>query len=550
DGTWVICAKLVDSLANTSYGKSDFIIRDIIAPSFTSLSSFNAATDGYINDSEKLLVNALWSLSATGYTTEAYTAPANDSAGILACNAFGSYTLNAPPSPSHIGADGTYASCVKLGDSAGNVIYGKSSQVIRNTASPTFTSMARANAAADGFINDSEKNSALPMAVLVASNQTSTYFSAALDDAGGALTCDSTQTYSNIAIPSAVTLTNDGSYAICVELMDAAGNKTYGKSAQIVRDTAAASFTSLSGRGDALDGVINYAEHLGTTTLWSLTQTGATAIAYTLPLDDSAGAVSCNIAQSYSRSTIASATDLGSDLPWALCVELTDAAGNISYGKSSQVVRNISGPSFGSLALANAAIGGYINNSEKLLTSSIWNLSASGQISTNYSTALSDTAGALVCDAGQSYGQTSIPTPADLSSDGAYALCAKLTDTSGNITYGKSAQVVRDVLAPSFTSLARDNEAVDGFINSTEQNSNLALYTLTASSYASADYTPALNDAASALTCDAAKTYSGSSIPLISSLTSDGVFAVCVALTDAAGNTSYGKSAQVTRATS
>ena len=49
--------------------------------------------------------------------------------------------------------DGSYKICVKLADAAGNVAYGSSPTVVRDTGVPTFTSVALANEAVDLLID-------------------------------------------------------------------------------------------------------------------------------------------------------------------------------------------------------------------------------------------------------------------------------------------------------------------------------------------------------------------------------------------------------------
>ncbi|RYF52028.1 MAG: hypothetical protein EOO38_01570, partial [Cytophagaceae bacterium] len=546
DGSWVICVKLTDAIANTSYGKAIAIVRDTVPPVFISLNNINAASDGYIVSHEILLINPLWALVASGNSTAFYSLPADDSGAGITCNGSITFPSTNIPSPSTLNADGTFASCVKLSDAAGNITFGKSGTVERNTVAPIFTGLTRANAGADGYVNDSEKTSSLALYSLTASGYATSYFTTALDDTGGALVCDSTRSYGASTIVTPLLIPNDGTYAVCVELTSAAGNKTYGKSAQIVRDTLAPTFTSLTETGDGADGIINNTEKLNTSSIWALTQSDATTIAYSLALDDSGGSLICDAGKTYGQSLIPSASSLGSDGPWALCAKLTDTAGNASYGKSSQINRSTSGPTVSSFAAANAATDGYINNSEKLLSTSLWTLSATGQTTTFYSLALNDSGGTLVCDQTKTYGQSTIPIPSDLSTDGPFALCVKLGDASGNITYGKSGQVVRDTAAPSFTAMALANGAADGFVNAAEMGSSLPLFTLTASGYTTADYSPALVD--SALVCDASRVYGNPAIPLINSLSTDGAFASCVTLIDAAGNITYGKSAQVVRA--
>ncbi|RZA26380.1 MAG: hypothetical protein EOP10_03840, partial [Proteobacteria bacterium] len=477
DSSWVICVKLVDGSTNTTYGKSAVVVRDTVSPTFTTLLKTNAASDGYINDSEKLLVSGLWSLTASGQSATEYSAAADDTASGLACTSARTYNLSSSPTPSSLSADGIYAACVRLTDAAGNITYGKSDPIHRDVVSPTFTSLNAANEASDGFISNSEKTSTLALYTLVASGQTSTLYTALQDDTSSAVACDSSKTYGNATLPTIASVTPDGTYALCVKLSDSAGNATYGKSAQVLRDTAAPVLSTFVTANAATDGFINDSEKSLTTVLWALTSTGALTTHYTVALDDTV-TVTCDVGRTYSSTTIPRANDLTSDKPWIICAKLADASGNITYGKSPQVVRDIISPVFTSMVKANAAADGYINDADKALTTAMWTLSASGQTTTNFTTALSDTSAALTCIASRTYSETTIASPTSLTADGAYALCVKLADAAGNTTYGKSEQIQRDIIFPVFTSLARANEASDGIINIADSSSNLPLYAL------------------------------------------------------------------------
>ena len=548
DGYYAVCVKLSDAAGNITYGKSQQVYRNVGGPSFTSLLGANAASDAYVNNSEKNSTSAAWALSAASYTGVTYTLPLDDAGGAVVCNASQTYGQGTIPQIDAMMSDGSWAICVRLIDGSSNVTFGKSQTIVRDIIAPSFTSLNGSNGASDGFINGSEAASGAALLSLSASAYDTVMYTIALDDTGAAVTCNGTQTYDQASIPLISDLASDKPFAICALLSDNAGNTTYGKSQQIVRDTIAPTFTSLVKAAEGADGIINDSEKTASNPLWTLTASGQTTTAYSLALDDTGGALACNSGKTYGQgTTVPTAASLASDGAWSLCVKLSDAAGNVTYGKGQQIVRDVAYPVFTSLALANAATDTYVNDSEKLLTSALWTLSASGQTSTDYTVALDDTAGALVCNGAKTYNQASIARPADLSTDGSYALCVRLTDSAGNITYGKSAQLTRDVLAPSLTSLNGANEASDLSIKSGEEAADNALYALVASGYTAVNYTLALDDTAAALVCNSGKTYGQSSIALVSSLSSDGPYALCVKLTDSAGNITYGKSQQVNR---
>lgn len=545
DGTYAICAQLKDLAGNTAYGKSSQVLRDIAPPIFTSYALANAATDGSISDSEKALGSALWSLTASSYSQALYSAALSDSGGSLVCDGTVSYSLMTIPIASSLLSDGAFASCVKLSDAAGNLTFGKSAQVIRDISGPTISSFAGTGIAADGFINASEISDTGALWALTQSGAISTQYTTALGNSAGSLVCDASQTYNQSSIPRSVDLTVDGPYSICVKLTDSLGNITYGKADQVTRGTVGPTFGSLTPANDASDNYINDSEKASTAALWTLSESGSSTIEYTVLLDDTGGSVTCDVSQTYSQSTIPRAVDMASDKPWTICVKLTDANALISYGKANPVTRDIISPVFTSLVKANAASDGYITDDEKLLVNALWNLTASGHTTAAYTPAMLEIMTGVICDAGQIYSQSTIPSPASLSSDDVYIACVKLSDLAGNTVYGKSDFITRDVVAPVFTSLAAANEAADGFINDADKASVQPLYTLSASGHVSASYTALLDDS-TPVTCDSGKTYGGS-IPTIASVTPDGTYAICVVLSDTAGNKTYGKSAQVIR---
>lgn len=132
--------------------------------------------------------------------------------------------------------------------------------------------------------------------------------------------------------------------------------------------------------------------------------------------------------------------------------------------------------------------------------------------------------------------------------DGTYELRLNVSDAAGNHS-SKNVTVYWDSTGPLFSSMVGANGASDGYINASESGSTAAIVTLNASNYSTADFTAILDDSPT-ITCDSGKTYSNTNIPFINTMpATDGVYVVCVKLTDAAGNITYGKSAQITRDT-
>src|SRR5205823_5795476 len=129
------------------------------------------------------------------------------------------------------------------------------------------------------------------------------------------------------------------------------------------------------------------------------------------------------------------------------------------------------------------------NAADRLLTNALVGpLTASGYATDAYKLVTA----ATTCNGSLTYGSAGVfpaDNSTDFGADGTYKVCVKLTDTAGNVTYGASTSIVKDTVAPSFTSLARANEAADGFINSAERSlSNALVGTLAASGYSTAAY--------------------------------------------------------------
>ncbi|MCX6129116.1 MAG: hypothetical protein NTX25_08655, partial [Proteobacteria bacterium] len=164
-------------------------------------------------------------------------------------------------------------------------------------------------------------------------------------------------------------------------------------------------------------------------------------------------------------------------------------------------------PSFTSLELTHVAIDGVINEAEKSLTSPIWQLNASSYTEASFTEALDDSGKALLCDGTKAYKRLSIPTPAQLKTDGPLAICVRLTDAAGRIVYGKSQAIVRDTTPPNFISLAKSAAGADGFINGSEINQSQALWFLNASGYTSLGFSIPFMESALPHTCDANDNY-------------------------------------------
>ena len=108
----------------------------------------------------------------------------------------------------------------------------------------------------------------------------------------------------------------------------------------------------------------------------------------------------------------------------------------------------------------------------------------------------------------------------------------KGADANGNITYGDTGDVVRDVSGPSITTFALANEAADNYVTLADSTSTSALATLTADDVSSDDFA-IVN---SVTVCNNLVTYDLTDIPQIDALVGDGVWKLCTELSDANGN--------------
>ncbi len=316
---------------------------------------------------------------------------------------------------------------------------------------PEVTSFVLANGASDGYINATEYLSPLPLVNLIPNETVTDQFSAVLPNTS--LICDDSRAYPNADIPMIADIPgNDGAFAVCVKLTDAGGNVSYTKSPAVVRDITAPVFISLSPANEAADSWISATEASSSLAFVSLNASGYTTVLYTAITDETTP-VTCDSSRTYGNASPPPIQSIAEpNGTFSLCAQLTDDAGNRTFGKSSLVTKDSIPPIFTSLSGANEAVDGLVTSAEVASLSPLVALNATGYDNVSYTSVLSDAS--LTCDAGRTYGQT-IPTIASLpASDGAYAVCVKLMDTSGNKTYGKSQQIVRDVSPPAGVSIS------------------------------------------------------------------------------------------------
>lgn len=467
DGKFGICVHLSDLTGNHIYAASDIIERDTVLPGSATFTLANEAIGGYVNAAEINSAQALVSLTGSGFTAE-FSVPLNN--GALTCDDGETYTAAVPALNQLPNANGAYAVCAKLTDAAGNIAYEKSPQVHVDLTAPAVDAGENITASGSANITTATSDGDVLLWEKVSGPGTITFGSAS-------------------AVATTAGASTQGTYVLRLTATDVAGNSASDTMTYIFDSTPPA-FTSLAETGDASDGYINDAEKAGMSALWALNADGYTVADYTQPLDETAA---CDVSQGYNESSIARAVDFtAGDKAYVICVRLTDAAGNITYGKSDAVTRDIVAPivSVGADLLANTTKT--VNASVTGATTYQWSdVNASGHVSFTAATASS----------------TNISADAD----GSYDIRLTATDAAGN-NASDELQFTWDATSPNLGSFVKTGDASDGYVNDAEKNGITALWSLTGSSgHDSVSFTTALSNPAS-VTCDENQSYSESTI--------------------------------------
>src|SRR5690606_22532004 len=141
----------------------------------------------------------------------------------------------------------------------GNVTFGASDTLTLDKTVPAFSAIDLAHDVADGFLNAAEHATTNDLvANLDATGHDSTAYALVADGTA----CTSALTYgASIPKSNATELSADGSFKVCVELKDDAGNPAvYGASDPFTFDETVPTFTSLDLLNDAADTYVNLAE--------------------------------------------------------------------------------------------------------------------------------------------------------------------------------------------------------------------------------------------------------------------------------------------------
>jgi surface protein len=211
-------------------------------------SKISLAADGFINNLEKLSEANVWGLVYTNEGMKTFTAPFLDMTNSTVCGSNLSYSQPAPPRVLDLSSDGIWSACARIVKADGTTTFVKAQSVTRDTVPPVFVSMLPASEASDGYISYNERNLTTPAWSLLANGQDSASFTSPLTDTGASAVCAAARSYTQSAIPTIVSFTADGTYFLCVQLSDLAGNRAYGKSSVFNRRTVrpVVSFASLT----------------------------------------------------------------------------------------------------------------------------------------------------------------------------------------------------------------------------------------------------------------------------------------------------------------
>ncbi|MEI6832971.1 MAG: hypothetical protein WCL28_03175, partial [bacterium] len=451
--------------------------------------------------------------------------------------------------------------CVKLSDNAGNETYGSSATFEVDWTPPVFSSLPYANATvSDGYINNSEQTTggAVVAGPLSASGYTAVDYAVVAASA----TCDSSVSYTMTIVPNAnnSAFSIDGQYKVCVRLLDAALNPTFGASSLIIVKKTGPSFTSLARGDDVIDGYLSMAERSASTPLAkSLVASNYDDAQYavvTSGLTCSGGSVVYGAMPTNSNASIVH------NGIYKVCVRLTDLAGNTPiYGWTLTAATPPALATFRALTVLptctsvsriNLAADGYISSTDFSATTAIAAATAAGLQGETNTVVAGSTQNAVIdntagCDQSQIF-NIAIPTygHTKFTSNGTYKICARVQDLASQYGYCSSAPIIANNNTISFTSIDRIGPAADGYINAAEHAATSAIVgNLVGANYDTAKYAVVT----AVTTCDASLTY-GPSVPQADSsdLAVDGeAYRVCVELSDVAGNPkAYGSSATFT----
>ena len=517
DGNYKVCVELQDDAANITYGTSATIKRDTVPPVVT-LTSSNPVSPS--NNPRPRIIGSVDSVSTvtlyidSDCTVAISTGAANSalaSPGILVIE---DVTANDTTS--------IYASAVDLADNTSDCTLNPFSYAHDNVA-PEFTSVSLVDEAVGGYINLSEKDLTTDLVGgLIATGQSETKYAAAIGVVDTVCSGLDDTKYS-LSIPTPASLAATGTYVVCVRLRDAAGNTAYGASSTITRDIARPTLTTCSYNSFVSDGYVNVADQASAT---ELIQTET----FSEPLLDTqyeivSSSTSCNMVDPYTLSAAPKGTDVtGTDGSKKVCIHARDLAQNDGWLSCPVFALETSLSNLdGGLELAGHPATGYLNTSDRSGTSAIVTAAIADEASTYNYLVVASTEN---CSAAVGY-QSSRPlaNTTQITSDGTYKICVKMTDTAGNVNYAETASAFEvDTVPPTV------DAGVDLVLSGTSPDTNGGS---SASGYSSLIWSNQSSGVGS-ITFDDAALLNNTVLP-----DADGVYTLRLTATDAAGNSAY-----------
>lgn len=560
DGTYATCGITAqDANLNTSalLPVTAFEI-DTTSPVFTAMDLANEAADGVIDLVESVSVLDFASnLQSSGHTSDEYLLATS----AADCSLQIGYAA-AIPVITDLAADGTSKLCIKLADTVGNTTYGQTSDVLRDTVLPQFSSIG---VTSDNTFDPLYARSGNKLSFTLTLGAADTYagggsvnftigatpiliplLEVASDTPSATYTAEYTVTNQN----GAINVTN-------VTYSDFLAQGLTGFSAgaptpTATVDTVDPAFTSIALQNEAANFVVTAAESASALDLvGNLSASGYDTDTYVIAADSA----DCSETIGYGAA-VPAINDLSADGAWKVCVRLNDNAGNTVYGASPSVLRETALPQFSSIGVTSNNVFDplYAKSGE--------------QLSFTMDLVIADSyAGAGSIDFTIGGVAKSIPfaEAASASAGATYTASYTIVDENGPIVItginyqdyvgqdligfappaAPSPTVTIDTTYPVFTSIDTINEAVDKAITLTESGSVLdTVGNLSASGHIVTNYQLANSGA----DCTTLSSYVPAE-PIVTDLTSDGSWKVCVQINDAAGNITHGSSAIIVRDT-
>ena len=545
DGAYKVCASVTDAATNVGYSESATFTKDTTSPTISSVPLTGVLGDAYLSSAETSDTNAIVGTVSHGETDTPTIRYAVVSDGTT-CNAGVTYTATLPIATDVPNSDGTYKICVSVTDAAGNAGYGSSDPFVKDTTSPTVSSVPLAGVLGDAYLSSAETSdtNAIVGTVSHGETDTPTIRYAVVSDG---TTCNAGVTYT-ATLPIATDVPNsDGTYKICVSVTDAATNVGYGSSDPFVKDTTSPTVSSVPLAGVLGDAYLSSAEATNTNAIVGTPIVSDTS-SYTIAYAVVSGSITCNASVTYSA-TAPDATDVsGLDGTYKVCVRATDAATNVGYGGSPTFTKDTTSPTVSSVPLTGVLGDTYLSSAEATNTDAIVSPPTVSDTST-YTIAYAVVSDGTTCNASVAYSAT-VPNATDVpNSDGAYKVCASVTDAATNVGYSESATFTKDTTSPTISSVPLTGVLGDAYLSSAETSDTNAIVGTV--SHGETD-TPTIRYAvvSDGTTCNAGVTYTAT-LPIATDVpNSDGTYKICVSVTDAATNVGYGESQTFTKDTS